>query len=344
MLPNSSPAPPNLPTPRRTFSFSPRMEMPATPAAEDRGQHFFSTPTGPGPVERQQPMEETVIPLGENDIDLLVARFGAMPSLMLPDTIKKFEPSSAAIAYTAHMDRYMYGLSNKILGRSREVDPTTARQVTISRPPIDNCSWWVDLSDDSLARLLALPMAHRATKLTLYACKDEVTAAAIKKRNYSNQSMEWHEDETNLPPAIKGTKTHEDGPDDVEPEAPTIPRLPTKLPDGVKGQTPEVGIITQFERVVIVEGHTYSPYREWTTARRKAANISKTQSTLFGRKCRMYAYVRSQPDVVALPVKVKELERDANAWIKSLSEEEQAEWEKSSYDSAVAVWTALQNV
>ena len=180
--------------------------------------------------------EDTVIPLAENNIDLLVARFGAMPSLMLPDTIEKFQPSSAAIAYTAHMDRY--GLSNKILGRSREVDPTTARQVTISRPPIDNCSWWVDLSDDSLARLLALPMAHRAKKLTLYACKDEVTAAAIKKRNYSNQSMEWHEDETNLPPAIKGTKTHEDGPDDVEPEAPTIPRVPTKLPDGVKGQTP----------------------------------------------------------------------------------------------------------
>ena len=338
-----SPAPPKLPTPRRTYNFSPRMEKPNTPAAEARGQHFFNTPTAPGPVG-QQPMEEdTVIPLGENNIDQLVARFGAMPSLMLPDTIEKFQPSSAAIAYTAHMDRY--GLSNKILGRSREVDPTTARQVTISRPPIDNCSWWVDLSDDSLARLLALPMAHRATKLTLYACKDEVTAAAINKRNYSKQSMEWHEDETNLPPAIKCAETlHANGPDDAEPEAPTIPRLPTKLPDGVKGQTPAVGIITQFERVVIVEGHTYSPYREWTTARRKAANISKTQSTLFGRKCRMYAYVRSQPDVVALPVKVKELERDANAWIKSLSEKEQAEWEKSSYDSAVAVWTALQNV
>ena len=197
MQPNMSPAPPKLPTPRRTYNFSPRMENPNTPAAEARGQHFFNTPTAPGPVG-QQPMEEdTVIPLAENNIDLLVARFGAMPA---------------------------------------------------------------------------------------------------------------------------------------------------KLPDGVKGQTPAVGIITQFERVIIVEGHTYSPYREWTTARRKAANISKTQSTLFGRKCRMYAYVRSQPDVVALPVKVRELERDANAWIKSLSEEEQVEWKRSSYDSAVAVWTALKNV
>ena len=171
-----------------------------------------------------------------------------------------------------------------------------------------------------LHALLALPLAERTRQLDLHAVVNPPTAAAFELRNYSRQSMHWHEDEKSLPAAVQHAVPLDAAGDDVTTfEAPATVTLPPKIPDLVRGVTAAESLVAQFESVIVYQGQAYSPFRFWTVERRGMHEEVRKATSLFGRKCKCYLWLRSVNDkpLAEVDMGARAIETASGAWLKT---------------------------
>lgn len=238
-----------------------------------------------------------------------------MPGIALSETIEKHDQTASVLSYSAQME--MAGISGTIGRHTPLPESQSATTVVVSRPPIDHCSWFVDLSDAKLNALLALPLLQRAAQLDLHATTDPTAATVLTGRNYAKQTMRWHENDSDLPGVLAHSvpSATAEGPRPA-PQPPTVLRLPPEMPCQVPGVTSAEGIALQFESVVVFELQTYSPMRLWTLEARKPHAKLMTQTTMFGRKTKAYLWLKcgQTTPLVDITLNVKQIETASKAW------------------------------
>ena len=95
--------------------------------------------------------------LGKEDLVRLIERFGSL-GFHLPRKIEKLQPEDARIMYNQHL--HTWGLVQRETPHAR--GPIQPR-VFVSRPPMENVVYHMDLSDAKLRALLELPRAQRGS-------------------------------------------------------------------------------------------------------------------------------------------------------------------------------------
>ena len=90
--------------------------------------------------------------LGKEELPRLVERFEHL-GFPFPRGIDKFKPEDARLAFNAHLEKW--GLSKRDTPHAR--GPIQPR-VYVSRPPLEGCTHWLDLSDAMLRALFRMPI------------------------------------------------------------------------------------------------------------------------------------------------------------------------------------------
>ena len=343
-------APKKASTPTRGRAPAAGTPLPGSPAptpnsAQRYGQPFDApTPsTDAAPTPDIQGERSNLPPLPVDGLSALVERFGSIPALMLPACIEKYDSSAALRAYEVHCASFELC---SIIGR--ELEATSAggigETIVVVRPPIDNCSWFVDCSDAKLTALLALPLTQRARQLQIHCVVQQASAGTLEQRNFSRQTMVWHEHDDSLPAALlHSVPLDAAGAEVTQSCPPSHLRIPPEMPDSVRGVSAAEGIVTQFERVVVLQGQTYSPMRLWTTEARKGHVKLMSQTSLFGRKAKGYLWIRKAEGIPLLDdvswndVTVKMIEERSKAWMSAQPPEVQ----KNVWGCAVACYNDL---
>ena len=112
-------------------------------------------------------------PLGKEDLVRLVERFGSL-GFHLPRKIEKLKPEDARIMYNQHL--HTWGLVQRETPHAR--GPIQPR-VFVSRPPMENVVYHMDLSDAKLRALLELPRAQRGGALAIWASAEPAVNAQV---------------------------------------------------------------------------------------------------------------------------------------------------------------------
>ena len=274
-------------------------------------------------------------PLGKEDLKRLVERFGAL-GFHLPKNIDKLKPEDARIIYNQHLQTW--GLASRETPHAR--GPIQPR-VYVSRPPLEGCTHWLDLSDAMLRALLRMPPAERAGALPLYSSATAVVNSQAEARGYSAQPLVYLETDAALPPPVSNAEMPDAEDDEEEEEsarsAPARLLLPDTLPPLPSGKPAAAQIVEMFESFVHVDGvGTFSPLRLWTLAeRQKKGDKMSSQTTSFGRRAHIYLYIISRgEDPAGMPEKESALREQMMAWKKDMPD---AEAKKIDFDAAVKV-------
>ena len=256
-------------------------------------------------------------PLQEGEILKLVERTAAL-GLHFPKKIEQFNPEDARLTYNAHLAKW--GLDKREPPHARGVQQP---RVFVSRPPLESCAWYVDLSDAKLRELLALTHAERAKKLPIHASGEAVVQRQLAARGYTPQPLVYLEDDTALPRPVDTDALGEldDAPGELS--APSRLRLPDKVPSLPSGKPAAPIIVKEFEDYVVVGEEVFSPMRLWSLAARQGHEKLMKQTTLFGRRAQLYLFIVSrelEPEEV--PGKESELRKEKHAWMESMTKAE----------------------
>ena len=73
-------------------------------------------------------------------------------------------------------------------------------RVYVSRPPLEGCTHWLDLSDAMLSKLLRMPLAERAGAAAIYSSATAVVNSQAEARGYSALPLVYLETDAALPP------------------------------------------------------------------------------------------------------------------------------------------------
>ena len=103
----------------------------------------------------------------------LIERFGSL-GFHLPRKIEKLQPEDARIMYNQHL--HTWGLVQRETPHAR--GPIQPR-VFVSRPPMENVVYHMDLSDAKLRALLELPRAQRGGALAIWASAEPAVNAQV---------------------------------------------------------------------------------------------------------------------------------------------------------------------
>lgn len=261
-------------------------------------------------------------PLGKEDLKRLVERFGAL-GYHLPKNINKFKPEDARISYNQHLETW--GLARRETPHAR--GPLQPR-VFVTRPPMENCEYNVDLSDAKLRELLQLPRADRAGALPIWSSAAPAVNAQVRARGYAQQKLVYMETDEALPPVLPTVASDDDDDDEQEeegaaPAAPARLTLPPTLPPLPKGKPAAAQIVQAFEEYVHHGGISYSPLRLWTVdARQKMGQDMMKQTSNFGRRAQIYLYILSRDENPAeMPEKEGQLREAMQRWKQGLGAE-----------------------
>ena len=273
--------------------------------------------------------------LGKEELPRLVERFEHL-GFPFPRGIDKFKPEDARLAFNAHLEKW--GLSKRDTPHAR--GPIQPR-VYVSRPPLEGCTHWLDLSDAMLRALLQMPLAERAGALPIYSSATAVVNSQAEARGYSPQPLVYLETDAALPPPVSNAEMPDAEDDEEEEEsarsAPARLLLPDTLPPLPSGKPAAAQIVEMFESFVHVDGvGTFSPLRLWTLAeRQKKGDKMSSQTTNFGRRAHIYLYIISRgEDPAGMPEKESALREQMMAWKKEMGA---AEAKKIDFDAAVKV-------
>ena len=207
--------------------------------------------------------------LGKEDLVRLIERFGSL-GFHLPRKIEKLQPEDARIMYNQHL--HTWGLVQRETPHAR--GPIQPR-VFVSRPPMENVVYHMDLSDAKLRALLELPRAQRGGALAIWASAEPAVNAQVLARGYAQQKMVYMETDEALPPALPSVASDDDDDEEEEEEegatraAPLRVTLPPTLPPLPKGKPAAAQIVQTFQEYVHVEGVSVSPLRLWTVEARQ---------------------------------------------------------------------------
>ena len=263
--------------------------------------------------------------LGKEDLVRLIERFGSL-GFHLPRKIEKLQPEDARIMYNQHL--HTWGLVQRETPHAR--GPIQPR-VFVSRPPMENVVYHMDLSDAKLRALLELPRAQRGGALAIWASAEPAVNAQVLARGYAQQKMVYMETDEALPPALPSVASDDDDEEEEEEEegatraAPLRVTLPPTLPPLPKGKPAAALIVQSFEDYVHVGGAYFSPLRLWTLEeRQKVGKAMTTQSTMFGRRAMTYLYILSRDeDPAQMPEKESQLRILMQTWKDGLGADRQ---------------------
>ena len=257
-------------------------------------------------------------PLEPNQILRLVERTAAL-GLHFPKKIDHFNPEEARLTYNGHLESW--GLNKREPPHARGQEQP---RVFVSRPPLENCSWSVDLSDAKLRALLAMPHAERAKKLHIYASGEATVNRQLAGRGFLAQSLVYMEDDAALPAAVDPTAMNEsesEGEHDIS--APERLTLPPCMPSLPSGKPAAATIVKEYEEYVKVGDDVYSPMRLWTLQARKVHEKLRLQTSLFGRRAQLYLYVVSRGvEPEEMTEKESDLRKLKKAWMEHMPKEE----------------------
>jgi len=234
--------------------------------------------------------------------------------------------------------------------RQQQQWPVSA-SAPVVRPPLEEVRWFLDLTDEKLTQLLNTPHAERAYLLEIFSTGDQLTEAALKSGNYSQQSLTWLDTLGKVPAPIRLAARAEgsvaaDG--TTESVAPLVLRLPARIPQ-LPTANASVVIVREMEQVVISGAEIYSPIRLWSAQARKAHGKAQKQaaadtttpnkfdnieSTLLSRRCLEYLYIVHSPDADAPAIRVpseSNLRKQAAEWGEG--------WWKATFPSIKVAWT-----
>ena len=274
--------------------------------------------------------------LGKKDLTRLVERFGAL-GFHLPKDIEKLNPEDARILYNTHLQTWGLTIRDTPLARG----PLQPR-VFVTRPPMETCEYYQDLSNAKLRELLELPRAERAGKLPIWSSAVPAVNAQTQARGYVQQPLVDMETDAALPPILPPAESADDDDDDEQeeeeegapPAAPAQLSLPATLPPLPKGKPAAAQIVREFEEYVEVDGVSYSPLRLWTLeARQKKGAAMMKQTSNFGRRAHLYLYILSRNEI---PAQILEKESKLRALMVAWKKDLGAEAEKNAdFDAAV---------
>ena len=320
-----------------TESAAPAASTPSRPNSV-RARRSATTPgtsSSGSSTSTQAPPDVTPV----SSMHALITRFAAA-NIHLPDVVESFVPEESRLSYHTHLEQH------KLLGVREDDAAIFAAEagpvVYNVSAPMQDCAWFLDLSDRALNALLALPVKERTADIFV------VKNAQIPEQNgysraqvlFCDTDAQIHERAPPLdhsPPA----PAHPDAP----PVAPARVRVPPRMPHlGRIGVGCAAKIIKQFEEVVVDGDEVYSPMRLWTLEHRRVHNGSgelMSQTTLFGRRCRTYVWVRFISDIAdfsACAANESSLRKSADEWHKTLSAPEK---DMEGYALAMKYWNEL---
>ena len=265
--------------------------------------------------------------LGEKDLPRLVERYAAM-GFHLPKKAANFKPEDARLKFSRHLSRWGFDKLEAAAANPRGQQGAAAPAIT---SPLAGCALHADMTDAKLHELLALPLEKR--KLTIFASGVGVVNEQLGTRGYCEQPLIYMSDDVHMPEEVDSTpRPSPAAPDAGQGTAQPALVLPPEMPGLPKGRPAAATIVKQMEDGVHVDGMDYAAMRLWTVQARGRHEKLRAQTTLFGRRCRLYLYVVSlgvDPEAVTEAESV--LRGRMEQWKGALPEDEQKAlgWEQA---------------
>ena len=254
--------------------------------------------------------------LGEKDLPRLVERYAAL-SFHLPKKARNFKPEDARLKLNQHVERWGLGKSEPT---ARGQQGGGAASAAPGASPLAGCELRQDMTDKMLHKLLALPYLQR--KNTIFASGVGVVNEQLDTRNFLEQPLVYMNDDVHMPDAADTTPRPSAAAGPAQPRADADLLLPPEMPHLPRSKPAAAIIVQQMEEQVEVEGvGVYSPMRLWTVVARRPHEKLHSQTTLFGRRCRLYLYILSlKVDPASLAQTATELLKGLEAWQATLSD------------------------